>query len=161
MSLSRKIAAALDDPARPDPRALPCEVAAEEGGCRVSLTMTANGPVGLAFDDLTFAGPAGDLPDGALRSWAERVAARVTYLMEPLVILEHDPLAGEVELRSRTPTERGESRSHYEARLRRDGTLRLSRVVTDAATRRRRPAPCQMTREALERLADDLADCAP
>lgn len=159
MTLSRKIAAALD--ARPDQGALPCPVAVEAGNHRLSLNLTACGPVGLAFDSLEFAAAEGDdrSPE-EMRAWADRLAARVTYLMEPLVVVEHDPVAGEVELRSQSPTARGDLRAYYEVRLGAAGALRLCRVVFDEATRRRRPAPCQLTREALERLADDLVACA-
>ncbi len=52
MNLSQKIAAALD--ARPESGALPCETSAEEGSHRLSIHLTANGPVGLAFDRLEF-----------------------------------------------------------------------------------------------------------
>lgn len=159
MSLSQKIAAALD--AYSGECTLPCEIEVDEGGHRLSLSVTSGGPIGVAFDALTYSAPAADdRPAEALRAWAERIAARVTYLMEPLVLLEYDALAGEAELRSQAPTTRGELRSFYEARLRKDGTLRLTRVVADDVTRGRRPAPCQVTREALERLADDLVACA-
>ena len=76
--------------------------------------------------------------------------------MEPLVVLEVDAEAGEAELRSQAPTPRGELRSFYEVRLRREGALQLRRVAFDDATRRRQAVPCQMTVEVLERLADDL-----
>ena len=62
--------------------------------------------------------------------------------------------------RSHAPTARGDLKSYYEVRLNKTGSLRLSRVVFDEATRRRRPAPCQLTREVLERLTDDLVASA-
>jgi hypothetical protein len=155
MSLSQKIAAALD--ARPDPGALPCETAAEDGAHRLALRLTAAGPVGLAFSTLEFATAArAEWTADALKGWADRLAARVTYLMEPLVVLEHDVDAGDVELRSQSPTPRAQTRTYYEVHLNRAGTLRLSRVAFDEATRRRRAVDCQMTREVLERLADDI-----
>jgi hypothetical protein len=159
MSLSQKIAAALD--AYSGECTLPSEIVVEEGGHQLSLAVTSGGPVGVAFDALTYTAPSGvDRPAEAIRSWAERIAAKVTYLMEPLVLLEYDALAGEAELRSQSPTARGERRAYYEARLRKEGSLKLTRVVADVTTRRRRSAPCQLTREALERLADDLVACA-
>jgi hypothetical protein len=155
MSLSRKIAAALD--ARPDNGALPCDVVAEDGPHRLSVHLTANGSVGVAFDALDFAvADRPEWPTDALRGWGDRLAARLNYLMEPLVVLELDPVAGEVELRSQSPTARNGHRSYYEVRLGRQGTLRFARVTFDEGTRRRRPVPCQLTRETLERLADDL-----
>jgi hypothetical protein len=160
MSLSRKLTAALDAaPIHPgDP---PCQVSAADGGHRIALDLIASGPVGLAFDALDFAAPADpERTTDALRAWADRLAARVTYLMEPLVVLELDPVAGEAELRSQAPSARGSLKSYYEVRLNKAGALRFSRVAFDDASRQRRPAPCQMTREVLERLTDDLVDCA-
>lgn len=155
MNLSRAIAAALD--ARPESGPLPCAVTVEEGPDRLTLQLTASSPVGVAFDALEYqtnARSEWSLDD--LKGWGDRLAGRLTYLMEPLVILEADPVAGEVELRSRTPTPRPGQRSYYEVRLGRAGNLRLARVAFDEAARVRRPATCQLTREALERLVDDL-----
>jgi len=154
--LNRKIAAALDDRAGTAGR-----VDAEDAGHRLALLLTASGPVGLAFDALEYAAPeAGARTTESLRAWADRLAARVTYLMEPLVLVEVDATSGEAELRSQSPTARGDLKSYYEVRLDRLGSLRLARVVFDEETRRRRPSPCQLTREALERLTDDLVACS-
>jgi hypothetical protein len=91
-----------------------------------------------------------------LKAWGDRVAARVTYLMEPLVVIEVDPVGGEVELRSQSPTARNGQRTYYEVRMNRQGTLRLGRVAFDEQTRRRSAVTCQLTREVIERLTDDL-----
>ena len=159
MSLSQKIAAALD--ARPDSGGLPCDVTAEDGPHRITLHLTAAGAVGLAFSalDFTTSARAEWTPD-ALKAWGDRLAARVTYLLEPLVVLEHDVERGEVELRSQSPTPRSHARAYYEVRLGRAGVLRLSRVAFDETTRQRRASDCQMTREVLERLADDIVASA-
>lgn len=159
MSLSQKIAAALE--ARPDNGALPCNVNAEDGAQRLSIHLTASGPVGLAFSTLEFADQSkAEWTPEALRNWGDRLSARLTYLMEPLVVLEQDPLGGEVELRSQAPTSRGGNRSYYEVRLNRRGTLVLSRLAFDEASRRRLPITCQMTREVLDRLTDDIVESA-
>lgn len=153
MSLSQKIVAAVDASAGSSP----CDVSAAEGPNQVSLRLTAGGTVGVAFDAIDFATSARPAwTDAELRAWGDRLAARVTYLMEPLVVLEVDPVAGEVELRSLAPTTRGGLRSYYEVRLNRQGALRFARVLFDENTRQRRPATCQLTREVLERLTDDL-----
>jgi hypothetical protein len=158
MSLSQKIAAAVDETTVED--TLPREITVDDGIHRISLSLTAGGPVGLAFDTLRFSvidGKGRSAPE--LRAWADRLVSRVTYLMEPLVLVEFDGLQGEVDLRSQSPTTRGEQRAYYEVRMQKAGTLTLSRVVFDEPTRRRRPTACQMTREALERLVDDLVAC--
>jgi hypothetical protein len=155
MTLSRKIAAAVDEITAP--LEAPREVTVEEGPNRLTLHLSAAGPVGLAFDSLDFATTSRpEWSPEALRAWGGRLTARLTYLMEPLVVLEHDPVDNQVKIRSESPTQRSGRRTYYEVRLHARGTLRLSRVTYDEATRRRQPEPCQLTREALERLADDL-----
>ncbi len=155
MTLSRKIAAAVDECSAP--LEAPREVTVEEGSSRLTLHLTAAGPVGMAFDALDFATTSRpEWSPEALRGWGDRIAARLTYLMEPLVVLEHDPIENQVEIRSESPTHRSGRRTYYEVRLHPRGTLRLSRVSYDEATRQRQPESCQLTREALERLADDL-----
>jgi len=155
MTLSRKIAAAVDECSAP--LEAPREVTVEEGSSRLTLHLNAAGPVGLAFDTLDFATASRpEWSPEALRGWGDRITARLTYLMEPLIVLEHDPIENQVEIRSESPTHRSGRRTYYEVRLQPWGTLRLSRVSYDEATRQREPASCQLTREALERLADDL-----
>ena len=155
MTLSRKIAAAVDECTAP--LEAPREVTVEEGPSRLTLHLNAAGPVGLAFDALDFAtNSRPEWSPEALRGWGDRLTARLTYLMEPLIVLEHDPVENQVEIRSESPTHRSGRRTYYEVRLHARGTVRLSRVSYDEATRRRQPVPCQLTREALERLADDL-----
>src|SRR5690242_15424488 len=102
MNLSPKIAAALDGP---DAATLPCGVSIEDDAHRLVVHLTASGPVGLAFGSFDFTTTArSEWTPAALKSWGDRIAARVTYLMEPLVVLEQDALAGEVEIRSHAPT---------------------------------------------------------
>jgi hypothetical protein len=132
----------------------------DEGGS-LSLSLTEAGPVGVAFARLTFtAADRSERAPEALQAWADRLSARVTYLMEPLIVVEHDREAGAVAVRSQAPTVRNDRRTYYEVRLARHGTLTMTRMAYDESTRRRAPIPCQMTLEALERLADDLAACA-
>lgn len=160
MTLSRKIADAVDSLPGAGPR--PCLVEAGAGPSRIALNLTERGPVGLAFDGLDFSrNDQGELSPEDLRRWGDRLAARVTYLMEPLVVSEVDAQAGEAELRSQAPTPRGDRRSYYEVRLRRDASLHLGRVTFDERDRRRHAVPCQMTVEVLERLADDLVASLP
>jgi hypothetical protein len=159
MSLSRKIAAALDENTKA--YVLPCTVSVEDGPHRLTLNLTALDTVGLAFTALEFTTTIRpEWPSDALRGWGDRVANRVTYLMEPLKVLEVDAGGGEVQIRSQSPTPRPERRGYYEVRLFRQGSLRMERFVLDDATRERRSTPCQFTREVIERLADDIAASA-
>lgn len=160
MSLSRKIAAALDE--NTTVHTPPCGVQAEEGPHRLMLNLTAVDTVGVAFESLEFSTTARPEWDSdALRSWADRLAARVTYLMEPLKVLEVDAGGGEVHIRSQSPTSREDQKSYYEVRLYRRGALSLERRSFDETTRRRASVPCRLTREVLERLGDDIVASVP
>lgn len=162
MSLSKAIAVALDQ--RIDPNApLPLSISAQEGFHRLTLEPKAIGPAGVEFRRLIFSTAEIDRPERSLdelRAWGDRLAARVTYLMEPLTVLEADGVGVEVTLRSQSPTPRNDRRSFYEIRLDRSGTLTLQRLGFDDQTRRRQVVPCQLSREVLERLADDLTATA-
>ena len=156
MTLSRKIAAALDENTRSyNP---PCLVAVDAGTDRIALEITALDSVGVAFDGLEYqATDRDDRSPDALNAWGEALARRVRYLMEPLKVLEVDAGEGVVQLRSEVPSVREDVRNFYEVRLGRRGTCRIERYAFDPATRARTRTSCFMTREMLERLADDIA----
>ena len=117
MTLSRKIAAAVV--ACPDLFDAPREVAVEEGPHRLTLHLNAAGAGGVAFDTLEFATEARpEWSPEALRGWGDRLTARLTYLMEPLVVLEHDPIDGQVhklEVRVKNSTFVARARQSYVA----------------------------------------------
>jgi hypothetical protein len=155
MSLSKKIAAALDENTKA--YHFPCSVAVEEAQSRLVLHLTGLDAVGVAFTSLEFATTGRtDWSSDALKSWGDRLASRVSYLMEPLCVVETDAQGGEVQIRSQRPTPRDDQRSYYEVRISRQGTLRMQRYLFDQETRERRQTTCQVTREVLERLADDI-----
>ena len=160
MSLSKKIAAALDENTKV--HVLPCTVTVEEGPHRLSLHLSALDTVGLACTALEFTTSSRvEWTSEGLGAWGERLAGRVSYLLEPLKVLEVDRDGGEVQIRSQNPTTRSEQRGYYEVRLFKQGTLKMGRYAFDEETRQRRCTPCQLTREVLERLADDLAGSVP
>ena len=131
MSLSRKIAAALDENTRA--YNLPCAVTVEDPPNRFTLNLTALDSVGVAFDNLEFVTTdRQDWSSEALNAWGERLAARVTYLLEPLRVLEIDAGGGEVQIRSQSPSTRADQRRilrgpPVQAGHAEDGTLRLRR----------------------------------
>jgi hypothetical protein len=156
MSLSKKIAAALDENTKA--YVLPCTVTVEDSPSRLTLNLTALDTVGLAFSTMEYANTSRtEWSSDALKQWGDRLSKKVTYLMEPLKVVEVHDQGGEVQMRSQSPTPRDQERAYYEMRLFRQGTLRMERFVYDDTTRQRRQVPCQLTRETLERLADDIA----
>ena len=160
MSLSKKIAAALDENTKA--YVLPCAVTVEDSRSRLTLNLTALDTVGLAFTTLEFATTSRpEWSSEALKDWGDRLAGRVTYLMEPLKVLEVDAGGGEVQIRSQSPTaSRRPSAATTRCASSGKGALRMERFAFDEATRQRAQVPCQLTREVLERLADDIAASA-
>lgn len=154
MNLSQKIAAELEGLT-----AAPANVHASAGSHRLSVSVLRAGPIGVEADALEFVvQDQTNWSIDALRARADRLSARVTYLMEPLTVIEVDAQGGEVELRSQTPTSRQGRRFYYEVRIDRQGSLRFHRVSFDEATRKRARVPFRITTEVLQRLADDLVD---
>ncbi len=156
MSLSKKIADVLAKAHVVTPETLAAEIPPH----RLRLEARAASLLGVELDSLDFQADGSERSIDELRAWGERLGARVTYLMEPLVVLEVDPEGGEVELRSKSVTRRDGNRNFYEARLNRGGRLNLTRQAFDESTRRRHRQPFQLSREVLERLVDDLVDTA-
>ncbi len=154
MSLSRKIAAAVAERTAQDAGSL----AIEEGPCRLVLELTLASTVGVACDRLEFESSALEPRTfEAARSWAQRLSERVTYLLEPLKIMEADAASGAVLLRSAAPNHRDGRRTYFEATVTPEGRFTLTRHAFDEANRQRQAVACQLTIETLERLADDLA----
>jgi hypothetical protein len=152
MSLSKKIVAGLDEHGGPN-----LLLACEDGPNRLTLDIELATPVGVSCRWLEFVTSARSAwSTGELKAWGDRIAARVTYLMEPLVVLEADAEEIEVSLRSKVPTTRDDRRSYYEIRLNRAGMLRMERIAYDEVARTRKSTAFQLTREILERLIDDL-----
>ncbi len=158
MSLSQKIAAAVDDLVQN--QAPPSAIQVEDGPYRLEIPVGQASPVGIDCRGFRFA--ASDRAERSLddlKAWGNRLAKRVTYLMEPLAVQEADPVGGEVLLRSQNPTTRNGRRTFYEVRLR-GGSLNFQRIAFDEATRKSQEIACQFTRETLERLVDDLVATA-
>lgn len=154
MSLSRRIAAALDD-LKAETGGTPCLISAEDGPHRVSMRIRQANPIAAEADELVFETCSTRSLDD-LNAWADRLATRVTYLLEPLALLESDAAGTVVELRSRKPAVRPGVRSYDQVRLDDSGRLSLTRHAFQEADRTRRQTPFTLSREVLERLVDDL-----
>lgn len=153
MNLSQKLVAAVDS-SHSDAA---YEIAAEQDGRSVSLAIRTSDAVGIAFDSLVFRCDRYRNADSQiLAAWGDRIKSQVTYLLEPLTVIEVDTLGGEVELRSKTPTTRDGRRGYYEIRIDRAGSLKLCRFAYDDTAKSRVQVPCNLTREVVERLIDDL-----
>ena len=159
MSLSQKIVAEVDDLVKTC--APPLCISAEEGPYKIDLPVSLATSIGIECEGFDFhVLDRLEISIDDLKMWGERLSARLTYLMEPLSILEADSVAGEVLLRSQSTTPRNDRRSYYEVRLNKTGLMRFDRITFDETTRTRQKTSCQFTIEVLERLVDDLVAMA-
>lgn len=96
-------------------------------------------------------------PFAALEQWARQVVLRVTYLLEPLAVLELDPAVQRVLVRSRPPVRNPDRTLYYEAVVQAPGEICLRRYAVLLATATRQGVPLQMTHETFVKLVDDIA----
>jgi len=130
----------------------------EVDGLRVRLEIGEQGPIGCSINRLTV-WPV-HAPFWVLVDVGEAVASRVTYLLEPLKVIETAPRLGLMQIRSARPLVRRGQTEYYEilAALQVDGHIGLSlaRYRTQKGARGRTLVPINLTWETLERLLDDL-----
>jgi hypothetical protein len=125
------------------PRHLTCDVVE-----RNSLAVSFN-QLRLATTELAAAGAAD------LERISKSLAARLTYLMEPIAPIETDQAACGVQLRSNPPQRDDDGRSYYELLVRRGGEIALVRYRKENGDARRQ-IPATLTREVLTRLVGDF-----
>ena len=95
-----------------------------------------------------------------LRSRAERLAGKLTYLLEPLRLVELDAGGDVAQVRSHPPRKTDDAKSYYELIANAAGGLDLRRYAKTAGTQPRQQATMHLTREALALLVSDLAEAA-
>jgi hypothetical protein len=92
-----------------------------------------------------------------LKEWALKVAGCVTGLLEPLQVLEVDADKGLAILRSKQPAKKDGKLFYYELILHSDGMAELHRYQGAFAEGKREQVGFVITREAMAKLALDLA----
>jgi hypothetical protein len=125
------------------PRTLSCDIA-ERNALAVSFNK-----LRLATAELASAEAA------KLERIGKVLAAKLTYLMEPISPIEIDAAECVVQLRSAPPQRDDDGRSYYELIVRRGGEIVLSRYRKENGDARR-PIAATVTREVLLRLIGDL-----
>jgi len=83
------------------------------------------------------------------------LAARLTYLMEPISPIEFDAQGCVVQLRSNPPQRDDDGRSYYELLIRHGGEIALTRYRKENGNARQ-PITATVTREVLTRLVGDF-----
>jgi len=123
---------------------------------RIEADLVAVDAIGCSFQTLAYSTDklAGvDLE--RLRSISETLTAKLTYLLEPIGLIEADTDRCSVQLRSNPPQKGEDETSYYELMVRRGGDITLSRYSKKAG-QLRQIVPAHVTREVLGRLADDF-----
>lgn len=126
-------------------------------GGRIECELLALDRLACAFSRLDFETPKlAEASTADLRRIGKTLADRLTYLLEPLALVEIDPDQGAAQLRSSPPQKENRRSTYYELLAIRGGRLSLMRYEKPAGEPRRQ-VPANVTREVFQRLAADLA----
>jgi hypothetical protein len=131
-----------------------CDLTRAEGvGCMLShLDLVDERKDSLSMEELVY--------------WAEWICGRVTYLLEPLQVLEIDRKHGIAMIRSKMPRRRrapnpsGEQIHYFEMLADQHHHASLRRYQFRPSTRERGSVPFGLTHDQLEVLVDDLVESA-
>jgi hypothetical protein len=127
------------------PRTLTCDIV-ERNALAVSFNCLQLSTAELASADAA-----------RLERIGKALAAKLTYLMEPIAPIEIDADACVVQLRSSPPQQDDDGRTYYELLVRKGGEIALLRYRKDNGDARR-PIAATVTREVLLRLANDMCN---
>ena len=134
-------------------------LAAADGGLELRCDLVALDTIACAFERLALTAPAlASLSVDKLKTVAEKVSARLTYLLEPIAPVEIDAERCIVQLRSSPPQKDQDRTSYYELLVER-GQISLTRYARTPGTSRQVIA-AQVTREVLVRLVSDFVAVA-
>jgi hypothetical protein len=134
-------------------------LAAADGDLEVRCELVALDSLACAFERLSLLTPAlASSPVDKLKTVAEKISARLTYLLEPISPIEIDAERCVVQLRSSPPQKDQDRTSYYELLVER-GQISLVRYARTAGTSRQVIA-AQVTREVLIRLVSDFVAVA-
>ena len=138
----------------------PQTLSVSSGGQVLDIELAAIDGLACSFTRLTLstaklAGAAADV----LKSTAEALSKRLTYLLEPISPIETDSQGCTVQMRSMPPHKEDNVTSYYELLVSRDGRLSLVRYQRSPGNPRE-PIAAHVTREVLVRLVGDLSAAA-
>jgi hypothetical protein len=127
-----------------------------EGCDTLSLELVQLDPLGVAFRSFLFATPRlATAETKQLTLIADQLAAKLTYLLEPLRVIEIDGAAGAVQMRSTMPSQHQDRKNYFEILVRRGGEISFERYEKQP-TQARCIVPTILTREVLSRLTNDI-----
>lgn len=126
-----------------------------EGG-RIEADLLAVDAIGCSFQTLGYStAKLADATLDDLKNISESLTSRLTYLLEPIGVVEVDRDRAAVQLRSNPPQKGEDATSYYELMIRRGGDVTLSRYEKKSGLMRQ-IVPAHITREVLQRLAEDF-----
>ncbi|MCE9546086.1 MAG: hypothetical protein K8T25_11270 [Planctomycetia bacterium] len=137
----------------------PQTISLDDGPRQLTCEVTAIDTLACAVTRLSVASPtlsAASLEQ--LHSIGQALAARLTYLLEAIAVIEVDSDGHSIQMRSQPP-HREERRSTYYELVAGRGRLELHRYAKEPNAPRR-SVPAHLTREVLVRLAADLIHAA-
>jgi hypothetical protein len=135
------------------------QVQAPEGS--VEADLVAVDAIGCSFQTLAYS--TATLAHASLeqlKAVSQTLTSKLTYLLEPIGVVEADADRCSVQLRSNPPQKNDDGTSYYELMVRRGGDITLSRYSKKPGALRQ-IVPANVTREVLGRLADDFIAAAP
>jgi hypothetical protein len=123
---------------------------------RIEADLVAVDGIGCSFQTLGLStSKLADASLDELKSISQALTEKLTYLLEPIGLVEADADRCAVQLRSSPPKKDEEATSYYELMVRRGGDITLSRYSKKSG-QLRQVIPAHVTREVLARLADDF-----
>jgi hypothetical protein len=125
---------------------------------RVEADLIAVDAIGCSFQTLGLStGKLADASLDELKTISQTLTEKLTYLLEPIGVVEADADRCSIQLRSNPPQKGEDSTSYYELMVRRGGDITLSRYSKKPG-QLRQIVPAHLTREVLGRLADDFLE---
>jgi hypothetical protein len=138
--------------------------AADPSGLQMRVDFTAVDSMSCSFEQIELFVP--NLQNATfdvLKQWADSLSKRITYLLENIGPLEYDPAAGQVLIRSTSPSQLPNGAQYYEIVLssKSGGNFSLRRYRSTKGQPGRDAVDITVTHEVLLKLADDLVDTLP
>src|SRR5438445_6049665 len=128
---------------------------------RVEADLVAVDAIGCSFQTLGLStGKLAGVSLDELKAISETLTGKLTYLLEPIGLVEADADRCSIQLRSNPPKKGEEETSYYELMVRRGGDITLSRYSKKSG-KLRQIIPANGTREVLGRLADNFISAVP
>lgn len=128
---------------------------------RIEADLVAVDAIGCSFQTLGLTtGKLANASLDELKAISETLTGKLTYLLEPIGLVEADADRCSIQLRSNPPKKGEDETSYYELMVRRGGDITLSRYSKKTG-QLRQIIPANVTREVLGRLADDFVAAIP